>query len=72
MATITIYSDKSCDACRQIVPIVKSLAKKKGLAVKVVDVDKCHTPKCDSIHYVPFAEIDKKKVSLKKLAKILK
>lgn len=71
MATITIYSSKSCDACHELVPIVKSLAKKKGLAVKVVDVDKCGKP-CQDIKYVPFAKINKKRVSLKKLAKILK
>jgi len=47
------------------------MAKRKGIAVTVVDVEKCGR-RCDSIKLVPTVMLDNKKVSLKQLSKMLK
>jgi len=46
------------------------LANKKGIRIKVVDVDECGK-KCDYISYVPFVEVDGQQVDASKLAKML-
>lgn len=72
--TITIYKSDHCGGCKQIVPIVKRLAKKKGISVKVVDVEKCDEQgKCDEVKYVPYVKIGNREVTdMRELAKILK
>lgn len=57
MKQITIYSANSCGVCRELVPLIRGLAKQKGIPVNVVDVDKCGKP-CDSIRYVPLIKVD--------------
>lgn len=72
--TITIYKSDHCAGCRQIVPLVKRLAKRKGISVKIVDVEKCDEQgKCDEIKYVPYVKIRNREVTdMRELAKILK
>ena len=57
MKKITIYSTNSCGVCQELVPLIRTLAKKKGVPVSVIDVEKCGKP-CDSIRYVPLIEVD--------------
>ena len=73
--TITIYKSDGCGTCAKAVPLIKGLAKKKGFLVKVVDVDKDCGPDrkdCKDVKYIPTIKIDKREVSPKELAKILK
>jgi len=61
---ITIYKSDSCAACGELVPEIKKLSKgKKGLSIKVVDVEKCKTKMCDTIGYVPYITINGKEVT---------
>jgi len=62
MKRITIYSTNSCGVCQELVPLIRGLAKQKGIPVKVVDVDKCGQP-CDSIRYVPLIKVDGRKTN---------
>lgn len=57
MNHITIYKTSSCPACSQVIPILKSRARKRGVSVKVVDVENCGKP-CDWIRYVPYVQVD--------------
>lgn len=52
--------------------MIRQLAKKKKIPVKVIDVDKCHTKECDDVRYTPAVKVDGKEVSLEQLARILK
>lgn len=68
---IIIYASDDCPACAEVVPIIKKLAKKKKVPVKIVDVDKCGKP-CDWIKYVPLIKVDGKEVKdMNKLARML-
>lgn len=69
---MTIYKSNQCEVCKQAVPVIKKLAKKKGYKVRVVDVDKCHTKQCDDIKAVPEIRVDDRAVSPTELAKLLK
>ena len=70
--TITVYKSEGCGGCRQVIPAIKALAKRKGMRVKVVDVDNCHTKECDDVKVVPTVKIGRREVSLRELASILK
>ena len=55
-----------------MVPLIKRLARNKGVSVNVIDVDECGK-KCDGIKYVPYVEVDGIKMSdLSKLAEMLR
>ena len=72
MDTITIYKSDGCGVCATIVPLIKRLARNKGVSVNVIDVDECGK-KCDGIKYVPYVEVDGRKMSdLSKLAEMLR
>lgn len=62
MRQITVYSQDSCGACHELVPLISNLARKKGIPVTIVDVDKCGKP-CDSIKYVPLIKVDGRQVN---------
>lgn len=72
MATLTVYASKSCVHCAKIIPLVRQAAKRKKVQVNVVNVDNCHTSKCDAVRYTPFFEVSGKEVSLKKVVEMLK
>ena len=70
--TITIYKSDGCGACATVIPVLRRLAQKKGVKVKIVDVDECGE-KCDYIRYVPFVEVDDHRMNdLSKLATMLR
>jgi len=55
-----------------VVPLITKLARNKGVTVNVVDVDECGK-KCDDIKYVPYVEVDGRKMdNLSKLAEMLR
>jgi len=62
MKQITVYSQKSCGACHELIPLINNLAKKKGIPVKIVDVDECGKS-CDYIKYVPYIKVDDHQVN---------
>jgi len=59
---ITIYKSNKCGACAVLVPEIRRLAKEKKIRVQVIDVDKCHSKKCDAIGYVPKILVDGREV----------
>ena len=72
MSKMTIYAQKSCNACRELVPILERITKQSGIALEVVDVDECHTKACDSVKYTPKIMYNNHEVkSAKDLKKIL-
>ena len=72
MKNITIYKSDGCGVCATVVPLIKKLAKRKGVSVNVIDVDDCGK-RCDSIKYVPYVEVDGTKMNdLSKLAQMLR
>ena len=49
------------------------MAKKKKIPVKVIDVEKCKTKKCDSLGYVPYIEFNGREIkTAKELAEVLR
>lgn len=71
-APITVYKHDSCGGCKEILPLIRKYAKKRGIPVKVIDVDKCKTKKCDSLGYVPYIEFHGHEIKTsKELAVIL-
>jgi len=72
MAKLTIYKSDSCEACKQMVPIIKKNAKIRGDKVKVVDIDKCSSKECEAIEYTPTVLKDGKPVSGAELKRLLK
>lgn len=71
-APITVFKHSGCGGCRQLLPVIKKLAKKKKIPVKVIDVEKCKSRKCEKLGYVPYIEYKGKEVKTsKELAEIL-
>jgi thiol-disulfide isomerase/thioredoxin len=69
---ITVFKHNGCGGCREILPIIRKLAKKRGIPVKVVDLEKCKTKKCNSLGYVPYIEYNHKEIKTsKELAEVL-
>lgn len=69
---ITVFAHHGCGGCRELLPIIKKLAKKKKIPVKVVDVEKCKTAKCDKLGYVPYIEYKGKEIKTsERLAEVL-
>lgn len=55
-----------------MLPVIKKLAKKRKIPVKVVNIEKCKTKKCDSLGYVPYIEYQKREIKTsQELAEIL-
>ena len=55
-----------------MVPMITKLARNKGVTVKVVDVEECGKP-CDRIKYVPYVEVDGRRMDdLSRLAEMLR
>lgn len=53
-------------------PIIKKLAKKRRIPVKVVNIEKCKTKKCNSLGYVPYIEYRGHEIKTsQELAKVL-
>lgn len=71
MTTVTIYKSEACGVCHEVVPAVKALAKSRGANVRVVDVDQCHTDKCNRIEYTPYVEVDGRQVEVSQLERVL-
>ena len=69
---MTVYAQKSCGACRDLVPILEKLTSENGIALKVVDVDRCHTKACDAVKFTPTIMYNNREIkSGKELKKIL-
>lgn len=69
---ITVYKHNGCGGCREILPLIKKLAKKRKIPVKVVDIEKCKTKKCDSLGYVPYIEYNNHEIkNSQQLAELL-
>jgi thiol-disulfide isomerase/thioredoxin len=65
---VVLYKSSHCGACAQLVPLVLKVAAKKGVKIKIVDVDACGKA-CDRINYVPYVEINGKRVDTVKFVK---
>lgn len=71
MVKVTIYKQSSCGVCREIVPLLKKLSKEKGIKLKVIDVDKCHTKECDDVKAIPKIMVDGREIQdMRELKKI--
>lgn len=69
---ITVYKHDGCGGCRELLPIIKKLAKKRRIPLKVINIESCKTKKCDSLGYVPYIEYKNREVKTsEELAKIL-
>ena len=69
---ITVYAHHGCGGCRELLPIIKRLAKKKKIPVKVIDIEKCKTEKCNKLGYVPYIEFNHREIKTsQELAQIL-
>lgn len=65
--SITVYKSNSCGGCKEIMPLIRKLAKKKGVTVKVVDIEHCKDrKKCDGIQYVPYLEFRGREIKTSK------
>lgn len=70
---ITVFKHNSCGGCRELLPIIKKLARKRKIPVKVIDVEKCKTKKCNELGYVPYIEYQGKEIKTsKELAEVLR
>lgn len=64
---IIVFKHDSCDGCKEIIPIIKRMAKKKKIPVKIIDVEKCKDKKkCDSLKYVPYIEYENREIKTSK------
>ena len=68
---VTFYYHNDCDGCKELKPLIKKVAKAKGLKFKEINVEKCSTRFCDALTYVPAVVIDGKKLSINKIEKFL-
>lgn len=68
MKQITVYKTNYCGACAEVVPLIKNLARRKGVHVTVVDVEKCGKP-CDWVRFVPALKVDGK---IRRIEEVLK
>lgn len=68
-----VYKHDSCLGCKEILPLIKKLAKRRGIPVKVIDIDKCKDrKKCDGLKYVPYIEYRNHEIKTsKELAEVL-
>ena len=72
MKTLSFYMSKECGACKEAKPAFKEIARLKGWKFKEIDVEKCKTKICQDIEYVPMIYIDKKKIGLDEVEKLVK
>lgn len=68
MKHITVYKTNYCPACKEVVPLIKRLAQRKGVLVTVVDVENCGKP-CDWVRFVPALKVDGK---IRKIENVLR
>lgn len=61
-SAITVYKHDGCGGCRELLPVIKKLAKKRKIPLKVINVENCKTKKCDSLGYVPYIEYRGKEI----------
>ena len=71
MKTLSYYWHPDCDACGELKPVFKKIAKLKGWKYKAINVEKCETKICDTMDYVPTVYVDKKKLDFKDMEKLL-
>lgn len=72
MSKMVVYAQRGCDACAELVPILRKLTSESGIAMEVVDVDQCHTKECDKVRYTPKIMLGKKEIkSARDLKKVL-
>ena len=69
--TLRFYYHNECDACKELQPAFKKIAKLKGWKFKKVNVDNCKTKICDRMDYVPTVYVGKKKLNFDDMEKIL-
>lgn len=69
---ITVYKHSGCGGCRELLPVIKKLARKKRIPVKVIDIQKCRTKKCNKLGYVPYIEFRGREIKTsQELAEVL-
>lgn len=71
-APIKVYKHDGCGGCRELLPVIKKLAKRQKIPVKVIDVEKCKSKKCDKLGYVPYIEYKGQEIKTsRELAEVL-
>ena len=68
---LTFYYHNDCDACLELKPRFKEVAKLKGWTFKQVNVEKCKTNICDRMEYVPTVYVGRKKLTIDGMEKLL-
>ena len=68
---VTLYYHKDCDGCMELKPILKKVARSKGWKYKQVNIERCKTPVCDSLGYVPAIEINGRLLNEKQMETFL-
>ena len=64
---VIFYGSKWCEYCKADYPKVVQTAKKLGLSVEKVDVERCPAnlkAKCDNVEWVPLVELDGKMMTV--------
>jgi len=68
---LTFYYHKDCEACGELKPRFKEVAKLKGWKFRQVNVEKCKTKICDDLDYVPTIYVGRKKLTIEGMEKLL-
>ena len=68
---LTFYYHKDCDACGELKPRFKEVAKLKGWTFRQVNVEKCKTKICDDLDAVPTVYVGRKKLTIEGMEKLL-
>jgi len=67
--SLTFYHSPTCEACDYWEPLARTYAKQKGLRFRKVNVDECHTDRCDSMEGTPTVLVSGRELSLERLEK---
>lgn len=71
MAKLTVYYSNHCEGCKQLLPKLSQAAKRRGLKLEKVDVEKCGSKECEKLSYVPAVYRDGKPLSDRELEGLL-
>ena len=69
--TLRYYWSPDCDACEELKPAFKQLAKLKGWKYREINVENCKTKTCSGLEYVPTIYVGKKKLDFEDMEKLL-
>ena len=75
MVEVEVYKQTGCHACETEIPKMKQEAKRLGIELKIVDVDRCPVDKkdtCNNIEWVPNLQYKGQEITIGQLAAIAK